>query len=122
MCIRDRLGGVDHLHYSLLNDFQRGFPLEARPYASIGECLGEAESEVINELAYLRACGKISRVGAVFAPCTVCLLYTSDAADERSSVDLGGRRIIKNKTRTNSTRRGITKKKKHKGEHAYTWR
>ena len=23
-----------------------------------------------------------------------CLLYTSDAADERSSVDLGGRRII----------------------------
>src|SRR5678815_3367026 len=33
-----------------------------------------------------------------------CLLYTSDAADERSSVDLGGRRIIK-------------KKKKMKNEH-----
>ena len=33
-----------------------------------------------------------------------CLLYTSDAADERSSVDLGGRRIIKKKnlcSRTN---------------------
>src|SRR5678810_508966 len=29
---------------------------------------------------------------------TPCLLYTSDAADERSSVDLGGRRIIKKKT------------------------
>ena len=28
---------------------------------------------------------------------TSCLLYTSDAADERSSVDLGGRRIIKKK-------------------------
>ena len=28
----------------------------------------------------------------------ICLLYTSDAADERSSVDLGGRRIIKQKT------------------------
>ena len=26
-----------------------------------------------------------------------CLLYTSDAADEGSSVDLGGRRIIKKK-------------------------
>ena len=26
-----------------------------------------------------------------------CLLYTSDAADERSSVDLGGRRNIKKK-------------------------
>ena len=28
-----------------------------------------------------------------------CLLYTSDAADERSSVDLGGRRIIKQKNK-----------------------
>ena len=27
----------------------------------------------------------------------LCLLYTSDAADERSSVDLGGRRILKKK-------------------------
>ena len=32
-----------------------------------------------------------------------CLLYTSDAADERSSVDLGGRRIIKKK---NNVRQG----------------
>ena len=31
-----------------------------------------------------------------------CLLYTSDAADERSSVDLGGRRIIKKKTKRTS--------------------
>ena len=28
-----------------------------------------------------------------------CLLYTSDAADEEDSVDLGGRRIIKKKTK-----------------------
>ena len=28
-----------------------------------------------------------------------CLLYTSDAADEEDSVDLGGRRIIKKKKR-----------------------
>ena len=32
-----------------------------------------------------------------------CLLYTSDAADERSSVDLGGRRIIKKKTKHTQT-------------------
>ena len=37
---------------------------------------------------------------------SICLLYTSDAADERSSVDLGGRRIIK---------------KKKKNKHASTW-
>ena len=29
---------------------------------------------------------------------STCLLYTSDAADERSSVDLGGRRLLKKKT------------------------
>ena len=36
------------------------------------------------------ACRKRSMIIIYF-----CLLYTSDAADERSSVDLGGRRIIK---------------------------
>ena len=35
----------------------------------------------------------------------VCLLYTSDAADERSSVDLGGRRIIKKKNDIRTKRR-----------------
>ena len=39
-------------------------------------------------------------------PGTACLLYTSDAADERSSVDLGGRRIIKKKN--NVSRGGRT--------------
>ena len=34
-----------------------------------------------------------------------CLLYTSDAADERSSVDLGGRRIIKKKKKLDVVRR-----------------
>ena len=35
-----------------------------------------------------------------------CLLYTSDAADERSSVDLGGRRIIKKKKRIDNSGAG----------------
>ena len=38
-------------------------------------------------------------------PHWVCLLYTSDAADERSSVDLGGRRIIKKKNKTNQRKK-----------------
>ena len=33
-----------------------------------------------------------------FGLAIVCLLYTSDAAGERSSVDLGGRRILKKRT------------------------
>ena len=32
-----------------------------------------------------------------------CLLYTTDAADERSSGDLGGRRILKKKTERSTT-------------------
>ena len=40
----------------------------------------------------------IEGYGINFLRVQFCLLYTSDAADERSSVDLGGRRIIKKKT------------------------
>ena len=39
---------------------------------------------------------RINAAGRMDTPYT-CLLYTSDAADERSSVDLGGRRIINKK-------------------------
>ena len=39
---------------------------------------------------------------AIEAGAKTCLLYTSDAAAERSSVDLGGRRIIKKKNRDSS--------------------
>ena len=41
-----------------------------------------------------------------------CLLYTSDAADERSSVDLGGRRIIKKKKCEKRAELGREKQKK----------
>ena len=40
-----------------------------------------------------------------------CLLYTSDAADERSSVDLGGRRIIKKKNKIVHIKKQKNKKK-----------
>ena len=46
--------------------------------------------------------------GLIIKERLLCLLYTSDAADERSSVDLGGRRIIKKKTNTQTTARQST--------------
>src|SRR5664279_6629004 len=39
--------------------------------------------------------GRESVVPAILDQYKICLLYTSDAADEEDSVDLGGRRIIK---------------------------
>ena len=42
----------------------------------------------------------VTLLGLVHQHVYFCLLYTSDAADERSSVDLGGRRIIKKKKTT----------------------
>eukprot|EP00658_Telonema_sp_P-2_P034459 TRINITY_DN25164_c0_g2_i2.p1 TRINITY_DN25164_c0_g2~~TRINITY_DN25164_c0_g2_i2.p1 ORF type:complete len:488 (+),score=152.14 TRINITY_DN25164_c0_g2_i2:115-1578(+) len=46
-----------------------------------------------------------SKLSEATAQSEACLLYTSDAADEEDSVDLGGRRIIKKKNKT--SREGI---------------
>ena len=40
---------------------------------------------------------EFGEMGGYEAEADACLLYTSDAADEEDSVDLGGRRIIKKK-------------------------
>ena len=40
--------------------------------------------------------------GDLNAESMVCLLYTSDAADDLLCVDLGGRRILKKKNRENT--------------------
>ena len=51
-------------------------------------------------------------------PLWSCLLYTSDAADERSSVDLGGRRIIKKKNTSDVQDCRIDQ---HKKQHENIW-
>ena len=52
-----------------------------------------------------RAAEELGKVGAHILG---CLLYTSDAADERSSVGLGGRRITKKKKTNRNTVQGTT--------------
>ena len=49
-----------------------------------------------------------------------CLLYTSDAADERSSVDLGGRRIIKKKKKEHKVSRLCRQHKMYKNQQLAT--
>ena len=63
----------------------------------------ELQPEFLNHVLRLRSfVTKAQRIA--------CLLYTSDAADERSSVDLGGRRIINKKKK----KKEKTKKKREK--------
>ncbi len=52
----------------LLQDFQQNFPICPAPFAELAGRLGVAESAVLRMLEQLRREGRISRVGAVFAP------------------------------------------------------
>jgi DNA-binding Lrp family transcriptional regulator len=61
-------GALSALEFRLLNDFQRDFPLLARPFAELARRLGVSEARVIEGLQALRQRGLISRVGAVFRP------------------------------------------------------
>ena len=65
---RPAIADTDPLDFALLNDFQRGFPLVAEPWAALGVHLGCSADEVLARLTRLRDGGKISRVGPVFAP------------------------------------------------------
>ena len=54
--------------------------------------------ELIQQSALPSIASEVYALGVIlYELLSGCLLYTSDAADERSSVDLGGRRIIKKK-------------------------
>ena len=53
---------------SLLNDFQRGFPLCSRPFAELAAQLGSGEADILRRLHQLHDKGSISRIGPVFRP------------------------------------------------------
>jgi len=56
------------LEFSLLNDWQRDFPIIARPFEQLGGIVGADGAVVLVTLRRLQSRGDISRVGAVFAP------------------------------------------------------
>lgn len=58
----------DAVDRALVEDFQRDFPLTARPFAAIAARLSTAEADVIARLQRLVALGAVSRVGAVVRP------------------------------------------------------
>lgn len=59
---------LDSLEQRLINDFQHGLPLEARPFARLAASLGVSEQDVIDALQALQDGGVVSRVGPVFRP------------------------------------------------------
>lgn len=56
----------NEFEFNLLNNFQRDFPLVARPFAVLAEQLGSDEASVLTALCDLQRRGVVSRVGAVF--------------------------------------------------------
>src|SRR5674536_32619 len=62
---------------------------------SFGPWLTAAARRLHRNVLAAALANKLARIGE--PPLLTCLLYTSDAADEEDSVDLGGRRIIKKK-------------------------
>lgn len=59
---------LNPLERALLNDFQRDFPLDPRPFARIAETLGVGEDEVLSAYRDLVERGLIKRIGAVVRP------------------------------------------------------
>lgn len=55
----------------LIDGWQRDFPIESAPFATIGEALGLSENDVLARLARLQQSGALSRVGAIVRPNTV---------------------------------------------------
>jgi len=52
----------------LLDEYQRGLPLDPRPFARVAETLGISERQVLDRLQRLQDIGVVSRVGPVFRP------------------------------------------------------
>jgi DNA-binding Lrp family transcriptional regulator len=59
----DELGDLDR---ELLNAVQWDFPLEARPYAALGERLQISEDEVMARLAHVKQLGILRQLSAIF--------------------------------------------------------
>lgn len=56
---------MDELTQRLLDTFQHGVPICARPYQAMAEALDCSEAEVLQRLEHLQQLGALSRVGPV---------------------------------------------------------
>ena len=114
MCIRDSLKTSQKqlLEISKALFFQAKLLILDEPTTSLNNDEVEHLFQIIRRLkekgtAFVFISHKMPEIFRIADRYTVCLLYTSDAADEEDSGDLGGRPNIKKKKK-----RGKKKKKK----------
>ena len=62
------IADLTELDRRLLDDFQRDFPICARPYEAMAKRLGCDEATVLGRLEALQRRGYVSRIGPVFRP------------------------------------------------------
>ena len=62
---------MNPLEHALLNDYQRDFPLQSRPFAQIGKVHNRDAGSILQLLEKLKKQGLITRVGPVFRPNTI---------------------------------------------------
>ena len=59
---------IDDVDASIIDGFQSGFPIEARPFRAVGEAVGVSEAEAIERVTRLYEQGIFRRFGAVLNP------------------------------------------------------
>ena len=62
---------MNPLEQALLNDYQRDFPLQSRPFAQIAKAHNTDTGSILQLLGKLKKTGLITRVGPVFRPNTI---------------------------------------------------
>ncbi len=62
---------MNPLEQALLNDYQRDFPLQSKPFAQIARALNTDTGSILQLLEKLKKTGLITRVGPVFRPNTI---------------------------------------------------
>eukprot|EP00656_Telonema_subtile_P013151 TRINITY_DN16670_c0_g1_i1.p1 TRINITY_DN16670_c0_g1~~TRINITY_DN16670_c0_g1_i1.p1 ORF type:complete len:123 (+),score=23.45 TRINITY_DN16670_c0_g1_i1:98-466(+) len=85
-----RIGGVTH----------KDTRYEFDAWPAIKSDPKSAPARAFGSLPVIEHDGVVIAQSGATAQYAACLLYTSDAADEEDSVDLGGRRIINKKKRS----------------------
>src|SRR5678815_4903803 len=92
--VRADLGLTKQQSGWLMSAFFFSYALCQIPMGQFGQRAGSRRALSLFAIVWSMATAMTAFVSGL-AGFMACLLYTSDAADERSSVDLGGRRIIK---------------------------